>query len=201
MWVGHNPGVYDTWDACQEQIKGFSSAVYKSFSGREEAEKAYKGASSEYIGKEEKKGRERMLSDSKHQPVIPSISVDAACSGNPGRLEYRGVETASGSELFREGPYIKGTQNIGEFLAIVHGLAYLKKNKLILPLYSDSLTAMKWVRDKRINTRLNRDPQTEKLFQVVDRALTWLKENAGVTSVLKWDTSSWGEIPADFGRK
>lgn len=36
--VGNNPGLFDNWAECQESIKGFSGAVYKSFNSKEEAE-------------------------------------------------------------------------------------------------------------------------------------------------------------------
>ena len=34
--------------------------------------------------------------------VKESIAVDAACSGNPGELEYRGVDLQTGEEIFRQ---------------------------------------------------------------------------------------------------
>jgi ribonuclease HI len=91
--------------------------------------------------------------------------------------------------------------NIGEFLAIVLGLAFLKKNKLEYPIYTDSKTAIAWVRNKRINTKMERTARNELLFQAVDNAVKWLKENNYTTNILKWNTEEWGEIPADYGRK
>lgn len=87
------------------------------------------------------------------KPEMNSIAVDAACSGNPGAMEYRGVETATGREIFRQGPFSEGTNNIGEFLAIVHGLAMLKKMNSDLPLYSDSVNAISWVKKKKAENR------------------------------------------------
>lgn len=34
---GIKPGVYTTWPECQEQVKGYKGALYKSFSTEEEA--------------------------------------------------------------------------------------------------------------------------------------------------------------------
>jgi ribonuclease HI len=127
--------------------------------------------------------------------------VDAACKGNPGILEYRGVDTRSGAEFFRLGPFPEGTVNIGEFLAIVHALALLKKIDSGWPIYSDSRTAIAWVKAKKIKTNLERKTNTEQLFQLTDRAVEWLKSNTWTNPVLKWETAYWGEIPADFGRK
>ena len=129
------------------------------------------------------------------------MSVDAACSGNPGIMEYRGVDTSNGNELFRQGPFKMGTNNIGEFLALVHGLALFHKKGLDLPIYTDSLTARKWVKDKAVKTKLPEIPETEPIFELIHRAIQWLKTHEYHNPILTWDTKSWGEIPADFGRK
>jgi ribonuclease HI len=133
--------------------------------------------------------------------VRPSISVDAACSGNPGVMEYRGVDTATGKELFHIGPFQQGTNNIGEFLALVHGLALLKQQNSSLPVYSDSVSAMAWVRNKKCKTTLAACEANKPLFNLIERAEKWLKNNTYTNPVMKWETQQWGEIPADFGRK
>ncbi|MDG1320835.1 MAG: reverse transcriptase-like protein, partial [Polaribacter sp.] len=135
-------------------------------------------------------------------PNLESISVDAACSGNPGKMEYRGVLTHNKKQLFLKGPYPNGTNNIGEFLALVHGIALLKsKNKESIPIYSDSRTAMSWVKQKKCKTNLHFDASNEDLLVLIKRAENWLKENTFKNPILKWETKAWGEIPADFGRK
>ena len=159
-------------------------------------------ATADYIGKDAKKPKLTLQQIALvGKPNWKSISVDAACSGNPGILEYQGADTATGHRLFRVGPFPNGTVNLGEFLALVHGLAYLKKKESNLPIYSDSRTAMAWVRDKRIRTTLQRNKRNEQLFQLVDRGLVWIKNNTWTNPILKWETEAWGEIPADFGRK
>lgn len=202
VWKGHNPGLYNTWEECQKQIVGYPEAIYKSFKNKELAEKASNDGWEYYIGFDERKlnfspeDRKRV-----GDPIVESLSVDAACAGNPGVLEYRGVHTGSGREKFRLGPFQEGTVNIGEFLALIHGLAYLKQKNSKVPVYTDSRTAMSWVRKKKVNTKLQRGPKNEKLFQLVDRALYWLHNNAFENRIIKWETEYWGEIPADFGRK
>jgi len=117
-------------------------------------------------------------------------------------MEYRGVATVSGTEIFKMGPFDNGTNNVGEFLALVHALAYLKKlDKEDVKIYSDSRTAMAWVRNKKVKTTLKKTPENEAIFVLMDRALKWLNSNTYKTKILKWDTDTWGEIPADFGRK
>lgn len=201
VWEGVTPGVYTSWTDCQLQIKGYEGAKYKSFDTREEAEHALSASPYAYIGKNAKNKNEKISSDLLPPSVIDnSLAVDAACSGNPGPMEYRGVHIASRQEIFHFGP-MKGTNNIGEFLAIVHGLALLKQKGFDMPIYSDSVNAISWVRQKKCKTKLPRNEETEALFQLIERAERWLSTNTYTTRILKWETKEWGEIPADFGRK
>lgn len=202
VWKGKTPGVYYSWSDCQAQIVGFPEAIYKSFKDEQLAHTAFADSWELYIGFDERK---LTFNDEKRalvgEPIAESLSVDAACSGNPGVTEYRGVHTGSGREKFKQGPFPDGTVNLGEFLALVHGLAYLKKQRSKVPVYSDSRTAISWVRNKRVNSKLERNSKNKKLFQLVDRALYWIKNNTYENKIIKWETEYWGEIPADFGRK
>ncbi len=128
-------------------------------------------------------------------------AVDAACSGNPGPMEYQCIDLQTGAQVFHFGP-VQGTNNIGEFLAIVHALALMEKqgikNKVI---YSDSYNAILWVKKKKCKTTLTRNSATEQLYQIIARAEQWLMTHNVTTPIIKWETKQWGEIPADFGRK
>ncbi len=115
-------------------------------------------------------------------------------------MEYRGVHLPSGREVFHFGP-VYGTNNIGEFLAIVHALALLKKKGSSMPVYSDSFTARTWVKKRKCKTQLLRDRKTEQLYQIIERAESWLRNNTYPNDIVTWQTDEWGEIPADFGRK
>ena len=203
VWKGHKTGVFETWDDCKAQITNFEGAQYKSFLTFEAAKKALKGNYKDYIGK--KKSFKSELTEVQlkkiGQPNYNSISVDAASSGNPGKMEYRGVDTKTKKQLFIQGPFEEGTNNIGEFLAIVHGLALLKKNNSDRIIYTDSKTAISWVKNKKCNTKLKRSEKNKPVFDLVDRAIHWLKNNTYNTVIVKWETKAWGEIPADFGRK
>lgn len=195
VWKGNSPGVYSSWNECKDQIDGFEHALYKSFDLQEDAVAAFHNTPWDYIGKNTSR------IENKTSIVQDSLSVDAACSGNPGRMEYRGVYTATGEEIFHSPIFEEGTNNIGEFLALVHGLALLKKQKSDLPIYSDSVNAIKWIRDKKCKTKLEPTEKNQYLFELIDRAENWLKNNPYNTQILKWNTKEWGEIPADFGRK
>lgn len=202
VWEGSTPGIYDNWTDCQLQIKGYDGAKFKSFDTLEEAQKALASSPYAYIGKASTSHKTKKAETG----VLPaavidnSLAVDAACSGNPGAMEYRGVHVASRQEIFHFGP-VYGTNNIGEFLAIVHGLALLKQKGFDMPIYSDSVNAIKWVQQKKCKTKLPREAKTEELFLLIERAEKWLRENTYSTRILKWETQQWGEIPADFGRK
>ena len=129
-----------------------------------------------------------------------AIAVDAGCSGNPGPMEYQGVYLGNEQRLFHYGP-IRGTNNIGEFLAIVHALALIKQKGWNMKVYSDSYNAILWVNNCKCKTKLERTPETAQTYDLIQRAEKWLRENSQRAPVLKWETSQWGEIPADFGRK
>ena len=202
VWKGHHIGVFETWDDCKAQIKDFQGAQYKSFDTFDAAKQALNGHYKDYVSKGKFKSE---LSEAQlkkiGQPNYNSIAVDAAASGNPGKMEYRGVDTKTKKQLFIQGPFAEGTNNIGEFLAIVHGLALLKKNNSDKIIYTDSKTAIGWVKKKTCNTKLPRNTKNEKLFELVERAVVWLKTNSYSNPIVKWETKAWGEIPADFGRK
>lgn len=202
VWKGVNPGVYDSWTDCQLQIKNFKGALYKSFATREEAEEALNSPAHHYLHPSEKSGQASHVAKKQLPENFDTncLAVDAACSGNPGAMEYRGVYLLTGQEIFHYGP-VYGTNNIGEFLAIVHGLALLKKQGLNMTIYSDSRNALNWVKQKKCKTKLERTERTEQLFQMIERAEKWLRENTYTMPVLKWETEQWGEVPADFGRK
>jgi ribonuclease HI len=202
VWSGKKPGVYRRWEDCKEQVEGVLGAKYKGFPTKELAEMAWNDDFEKYLKKDLNAEKKIVCSNPLIGTPIPdSLSVDAACKGNPGILEYRGVDTKSGAEYFRQGPFPNGTVNIGEFLAIVHALALLKKIDSDWPIYSDSRTAIAWIRAKRIKTNLVPSEENKQLFELVERGLAWLKNNTYKNPILKWETAYWGEIPADFGRK
>jgi len=203
VWKGHHTGVFESWDDCKAQIKDFQGAQYKSFNTFEAAKKALKSNYKDYIGKSKKIISELSEDQLKKigQPNYNSISVDAAVSGNPGKMEYRGVDTKTKAEIFKQGPFEEGTNNIGEFLALVHGLAFLKQQDSDRIIYTDSKTAMSWVKKKKCNTKLEPNSKNKKLFELINRAIKWLENNSYTTTIVKWETKAWGEIPADFGRK
>lgn len=201
VWEGHTPGIYYSWADCQAMIKTYSGARYKSFKTLEEAVVAFGGNSGDFIGKNKKSTGGASAKISRKDIVWKSIAVDAACSGNPGAMEYRGVDTKTGVEIFHQGPFPQGTNNVGEFLALVHGLAYLKQQGSDLPIYTDSKIAMGWIQKKVFRSKLKKTSENARIFELVERALYWLKTNTYNTKIMKWETKSWGEIPADFGRK
>ncbi len=204
VWKGRRVGIFGSWPECEAQVKGYTGAEYKAFDSRPEAERALAAPYSDYKGKPAS-SQKWLFALAK--PEIPSIAVDAACSGSPGPLEYQGVETETAREIFKHGPFADGTNNVGEFLAIVEAMRWLEESSLDWPIYTDSENAIGWVRARRCNTKLERLPSNAKLFELIDAAEKELRSWRGSSAhghsfrVMKWDTRAWGEIPADFGRK
>lgn len=212
VWAGRNPGVYDDWDDAREQIEEFPGARYKGFSTSAEAAEAWRREAVQTdgfdLGKflaeaDARNSEQKGSADYRNNSAIDldGWAVDASCLGNPGRMEYRGVELRTGKEIFRVGPFEKGTNNIGEFLAIVHALALMFNKGEWHTIYSDSATGMAWVRNRQIRTQLKPVPENRRLFETMGRALNWVRTHNWPVSIRKWQTELWGEIPADFGRK
>lgn len=205
VWNGHATGVFDSWEECQLQIKGYPNAKFKSFDSQEAAVAAYRGDPAEQL--------ELLQAIAKGPAVkvnyeaipeirLDSLAVDAACSKNPGPVEYQGVWVRTGEHIFRVGPIEGGTNNIGEYLALVHGLALLhKQGRPDTPIYTDSRTARSWVRNRQPKTSLKPTAENAQLFDMIRRATIWLQTHEITNPILTWDTPNWGEIPADFGRK
>ena len=199
VWKGRKRGIFTSWTECNAQVNGFTGARYKSFGTRIEAEAALAGAYGHYVGKPSTLGKWKTA---RVKPILPSLCVDAACNGSPGKVEYRGVDLESKKQIFHAGPFADGTNNVGEFLAIVHALTWLDKQQKQIPIYSDSENAMAWVMTGECKTKLKRMNSNRPLFMLIHSAENWLAENElDDDSILKWDTQAWGENPADFGRK
>jgi ribonuclease HI len=200
VWKGRTPGIFNSWEECSAQVTGFNGAEYKSFENRSSAEAAFDGVYEDYKGKRIPNLSAETLTDI-GQPVAESYCVDASCIGNPGLMEYRCVHTKSRKEIFHQGPFENGTNNIGEFLAIIHALALFRKRNWSHPVYTDSETAIQWVKGKKCKTQLPQDDKNRSIFELISRAEDWLKDNEYSNQILKWNTEAWGEIPADYGRK
>ncbi len=201
VWAGRETGVFSDWQKCKEQIEGFRGAHYKSFADLEEAKKALAMGYQVYSQMPKSTSVKPGWASADEQPIMQAIAVDAACSGNPGKMEYQGVFVETKQVIFKSCVYENGTNNIGEFLAIVHALSYQKKYDFKYPIYSDSVNAQLWIRQKKCKTKLQPNAQNAKLFEVIARAEQWLQNNTVDVPIIKWKTEVWGEIPADFGRK
>jgi ribonuclease HI len=197
---GRKPGIYTSWDRAKEQIFEFTGAVYKSFEDQKIAEEAW--ANKRFPAGDSPFAAPNPAGNGKKvpRPDGPYIVVDASSIGVPGPTEYQGFLMPEKRKLF--GVHIGlATNNLGEFLGIVHALAYLYKHESNLPIYSDSVTALSWVAKKKVKSELERSFKTEEAWQLVDRALIWLNTHQFSNRIWKWETEHWGENPADYGRK
>jgi ribonuclease HI len=200
VWKGRQTGIFDTWEQCQKQVQGYPGSKFKSFESLMTAEKAFQLGYEDYLAKQPTKSKQ-LENETVAGPVIPSYCVDASCIINPGVMEYRCVETETGKVIFSAGPFKQGTNNIGEFLAIVHALSLFKRVGNDRPIYSDSRNAIAWVRGKKCRTKLAEDEINKDVFELVRRAEVWLKNNTYQNKILKWNTQLWKENPADYKRK
>lgn len=210
VWVGREPGIYEDWDDCWAQVDGFPGAKYKSFTDQTAATIAFRGDPADQAAIIEQIARYNAHAARERGAALldipeinhSAIAVDGACAGNPGAMEYQGVKVATGEQLFHLGPLPGGTNNVAEYLALVHALAYLyQRGDRTTPVYSDSRTARSWLRNKGHRSKLERTPLNTRIFELLDRADNWVRTHAFENPVLAWDTDRWGEIPADFGRK
>lgn len=205
VWEGRAPGVYDSWEECEAQVTGYPGARYKGFGSQTDAVAAFRG--------DDKSQLDIIRAIGAHRPDIinysafpeirlDAIAVDGACAKNPGPMEYRGVMVATGEEVFHIGPLDGGTNNIGEYIAIIHAASLFKRRgDTTTPIYSDSRTALSWIRRGRSNTTIKPDSHNSRVIELLRRADAWLAANRIANPIIKWDTERWGEIPADFGRK
>ena len=82
--IGKTPGVYETWAECQNQINGFSGAVYKGFVTKEEA--------LAFVGKD---GREQK----KHEETQAIAYVDGSYDSIANAFSYGIVLFDNGQEM------------------------------------------------------------------------------------------------------
>lgn len=209
VWEGRAPGIYDNWDDCRDQVDGYPGAKYRAYSSQDAATEAFRGSPEQqslFLRKlaQHMQGRPGMVRDYSTIPEIrlDAVAVDGACSHNPGPMEYRCVRVADGVEIFHFGPLEGGTNNIGEYLALIHAAALFdRRGDHTTPIYSDSRTAQSWLRRGHSNTKITPTEGNVQVRALLDRADAWLATHKIQNPILKWDTERWGEIPADFGRK
>jgi ribonuclease HI len=198
VWRGKKTGIFNNWAECEAQVKNFPDALFKSFKTYAEAQDALKNPPEHIPNSVELKAKTTEKTTTLWKKN--AIAVDAACSGNPGVMEYQGIYLRTQERIFHQ-KFDLGTNNIGEFLAIVHALAYCKNHEFTLPIYSDSKIAISWVKQQNAKTKLIQNQETQALLDTVHRGELWLKNNTYTNPILKWETTQWGENPADFGRK
>ena len=217
VFKGHNPGVYNNWEETKLQTDGYPGAVFKGYSSSESAAEAFR----KYSGIEDRNELFRLIAktspannktssgqdkrqtskEDNYEVDWDSWAVDASCLGNPGQMEYRGVDLKTGKIIFQMGPFEDATNNVGEYLAIVHAIALMAKKGEYHNIYSDSRIAMGWFKKKRHNSKLQKTDRNKYIFELLERADKWVQSHNFPGVVRKWDTERWGEIPADYGRK
>lgn len=210
VWNGRSPGIYDSWEEAKAQVDGFAGARYKAFAEQDAATRAFRGSPDEQKSMlrsiaahtQRTAGLATFNIDAHPDVIADAIAVDGACSRNPGPIEYRAVDVVTGAEVFHAGPFQGGTNNIAEYLGLVHALAFLDKTgNSHTVVYSDSRTALSWLRRGGHRSNVAPSGSNAKIMELLARADAWVQAHPIHARVLKWDTDRWGEIPADFNRK
>lgn len=208
VWIGRNPGVYDNWNDCKSQVDKFAGAKYKKLLSTtyNEALNEFNQNAITAVANSPKTTTINNANKNHSNAGVPEkdvLTVDGASNGK--NCEFRAVWYPSNKEVFASKTYDGGTNNIAEFLGLIFALKYLIKNEMPLKVYTDSVTAMAWVRNGKANTTAHTTGKaTEELNNLITKSETFLRENKLLLSkaqILKWETKAWGEIPADYGRK
>ena len=129
------------------------------------------------------------------RPTV-GIATDGAHSAKERLTRYRAVDLSSGLELFNHS-IGNWTNNIGEFLGIVEAVKYILTHpEAPRIIYSDSITAITWYRNKQYasSRRCDKLLMAEVFLKVIDAKISDIQ-------VIHWDNREWGETPADFGNK
>ena len=129
------------------------------------------------------------------RPTV-GIATDGAHSAKERLTRYRAVDLSSGMELFNHS-IGNWTNNIGEFLGIVEAVKYILTHpEAPRIIYSDSITAITWFRNKQCasSRRCDKLLMAEVFLKVMDAKISDIQ-------VIHWDNREWGETSADFGNK
>jgi ribonuclease HI len=140
------------------------------------------------------------------------ICVDASTRGNPGISQYQIVDLDGKVKKVLSKKFYS-TNNIAEFIGLCHAVHYCFENGDD-NLFTDSMTALSWVKNGRINSNMARNRMTNAAWVMVGKSMNFIKqfkfddhkqalirEDGKAVFLTKWFTSEWGEIPADFGNK
>jgi ribonuclease HI len=153
---GRKTGIFDTWDECSEQVKGFRGAIYKKFTNAKDA--------NDYIDMHNTHTHMHNTHTHTHtnetiridEPFIPDYYVytDGACANN-GRKNARagyGIYFGENDTRNRSAPIVgdKQTNNVAELTAILKTFSIIENDiacgKKIM-IMSDSSYALRCIGD------------------------------------------------------
>lgn len=205
VWKGRDTGIFTSWSEVNELIKGFSGAEYKSYADQETAELEFSLGSPKGRSNDENHTTTKLKeepSDDHKAPDHECLTVDGSYLGGKKIMQYRCVWNQSKEEVFSTKPIEGGNQNIAEFLALVGAMKYRVSTKQYdLHIYSDSQTALSWVRNCKIKSSYDLSQLDEVVQERIYGALKFIAKSGVRKNLYKWDSALWGDIPADYGRK
>lgn len=189
VWRGHSPGIYENWNACKAQVKGFKYSYYRVFPTFKSANEAFGLSLTEFKRRQQFKENtfnlrpNSIVVSSKYEEKNMETVFTAFKVGDPPEI------------LFRTAICGKSTHNIVQFLALAASIKYCYENGLKSPIYSDNPVALKWIRDRKINSQVIRSDRNQEVFDLVDEAIYWLNCNSYNNQLIEWDVEKHGYLP------
>ena len=199
---GRKIGIYKTWagkDGAQQQISGFSGALYKGFYSYDDAQEYLNSTKIERLSKQNKIESSLQLSSSNLQNGIGEskdricMYTDGGCSGNPGPGGYGIVLLYNKHRKELSGGFRLTTNNRMEIMACIFGLQTLKRENPVT-IYSDSKyvvdsMTLGWVKKWKANhwkrnkkERAENSDLWEKLLHLCEKNdvnFIWVKGHSG----------------------
>lgn len=114
------------------------------------------------------------------------------------KMEYKAFNEETQKWIFQKKYTGYCTQNISDFISIVHALHYCNENSLDSPIYNNNKIAINWANNKKTNTQLFKNNENKEIFQLYENALVWLKQNECSNQILFWNKKEMGNIEKPF---
>ncbi len=198
---GRVPGVYDTWNECSAQVTGYSGAIFKGHICHSSARYEFRLHQRRKIAKF--KIRTTPLAKKKKVSTLPTseyIVAGASYDRFNDTLTYRVVMGGTNETLFESEVYSGGNQSLGEYLALIEALKWVRENyKHDIPVLSNSMSAIIWIENKAYKGSLGIHDMDSDLYLELKKAKEYLSDMCQdgykySLNTLKWNNKLLGCI-------
>lgn len=138
---------------------------------------------------------------------MQGVFVNCKCEDNPGIAKFQ-LYDLNLKKVLTVSDNFYCSNDLTEFLGLVNSIYYCFHNNHE-HLFSNSETAISWIRKKKYRSNLIRTKETEITWDKINKALKWLKtleytDKSGsfrdpstkkIVYVHKWLESEWGKSP------